>query len=140
MTHRYDCHDFSRKKTRWGRRSCSERLLANLLSWILVVRGTIRITYHFKVILTIAVPTPRRTMTDIAATVAYLLLRLGQYHQGIIRDEGIRATALIGFVSYTKQEPFPSSYHDHDAQQRWMRQGGGRPTAGLLRPTVPRAP
>ena len=41
-------------------------------------------------------------MSAIAAAVAYLLLRLSQYDQGIIRDEGIRAAALIGFVSYMK--------------------------------------
>ena len=47
MTHRYDRHDSpSRKKNRWGRRSCSERLLANLLSWVLVVASYL--TYHFQ--------------------------------------------------------------------------------------------
>ena len=82
-------------------------------------------------------------MAAIAAAVAYLLLRLSQYDQGIIRDEGIRATARIGLVFYIKYKPIsikPSRSTEHDAQQRWMRQGGGRPTAAPLRPTVPRAP
>ena len=68
--HGYDRHNSrSRKKISWGHQSRSEQLMANLLSWMLVVRGTVRITYHFYVILTIAAPTPQRTMAHIAAAV-----------------------------------------------------------------------
>ena len=44
-------------------------------------------------------------MAAIAAAVVYPLLHLGHGVEGIIRDEGIRATAHIGLVLYIKYKP-----------------------------------